>query len=162
MDGQDHYIPLRWNATIRQAPSVPDPMLSYQILYYLRNTVQEIIHWSTTEMIPIGETLFSMVYGSESVIPMKIGILSFRTLNFDKDNNKTKLRLNFDLLDEKRERAELCLQASDHQRKVTLSMKELNAGKLGPTWESPYKVVMVTRMGTYLLKDLSGKTLTHP
>ena len=34
-------------------------------------------------------------------------------------------------------------------RKVTLSTKELNAGKLGPTWEGPYKVVKVSRPGTY-------------
>ena len=44
-----------------------------------------------------------MVYGMEFVIPMKIGMLSFRTSNFDKKNNKIEMRLNLDLLDEKRE-----------------------------------------------------------
>ena len=32
---------------------------------------------------------------------------SFGTSNFDKENNETELRLNLDLLDEKRERAKV-------------------------------------------------------
>ena len=81
---------------------------------------------------------------------MKIGMPSFRTLNFDKENNEIELRLNLDLLDEKRERAEIRQAAYKHQvakyynqivrhrsflpgdlvlRKVTLSTKELNTGK---------------------------------
>ena len=47
-------------------------------------------------------------------------------------------------------------------RKITLSTKELNAGKLDPTWEGPYKVVKVSRLGIYLLEDMSGKTLPYP
>ena len=44
-----------------------------------------------------------MVYEIESVIPVEIGMPSFRTLNFDEENNKAGLRLNLDLLVEKRE-----------------------------------------------------------
>ena len=47
-------------------------------------------------------------------------------------------------------------------REVTLSTKELNIGKLGTTWEGPYRVVNVSRLGTYWLKDMSGKALSHP
>ena len=46
-------------------------------------------------------------------------------------------------------------------RKVTLATKELNAGKLGPTWECPYKVVKVSRAGTYWMEHISGKALSH-
>ena len=102
----------------------------------------------------MGKTPYSMVYGTESVILVEIKILNFRTSNFNKENNKSELRLNLNLLDEKRERAELCQEAYKHQvakyynqrvkhksfllgdlvlRKVTLSIKEPNAGKLGPT-----------------------------
>ncbi|GFZ01052.1 hypothetical protein Acr_14g0006870 [Actinidia rufa] len=133
--------------------------------------------------IPTGETPFSMVYGSESVIPVELGMLSFKISNFDKENNETELRLNLDLLDEKRERAKLCQAACKLQiakyynrrvkprsflpgelvlRKVTLSTKELNARKFGPTWEGPYKVVKVSKPGTYWLEDMSGKALPHP
>ncbi|GFZ00195.1 hypothetical protein Acr_13g0015940 [Actinidia rufa] len=94
---------------------------------------------------------------------------SFRTSNFDKENNEAELRLNLDLL-EKKERAEICQAAYKHQvskyynrivkhrsflpgdlvlRKVTLFTKELNAEKLGPKWEGPYKVVKVSKPGTY-------------
>ena len=48
-----------------------------------------------------------MVYGTESVIPMEIGMPSLKTTNFDKENNKTELRHNLDLLDEKSERVEV-------------------------------------------------------
>ena len=47
-------------------------------------------------------------------------------------------------------------------RKVTLSTKELNARKLGPTWEGLYKVTKVSRSGTYWLEDMNGKALPHP
>ena len=46
--------------------------------------------------------------------------------------------------------------------KVTLSTNEPNARKFGPTWEDPYKVVKVSRPGTYWLEDMDGKTLSHP
>ena len=53
--------------------------------------------------IPTGETLYSMVYGTKSVIPVEIGMSSFRTSHFDKENNEVELRLNLNLLNEKRE-----------------------------------------------------------
>ena len=139
--------------------------------------------YHTTSRIPTGETPYSMVYGTESVIPVEIGMPSFRTSNFDKDSNDGELRLNLDLLEEKREQAGIRQAAYKHQvakyfnqrvkhrsflpgdlvlRKVTLSTKEPNAGKLGPTWEGPYKVVKVTRPGTYWLEDMNGKALPHP
>ena len=103
-----------------------------------------------------------MVYGTEYVIPVEIGIPNFRISNFDKENNEAELRLNLDLLDKKRERTKIRQAAYKHQitkyynhrvkhksfllgdlvlRKVTLSTKESNTEKLGPTWEGPYKVV---------------------
>ncbi|GFY90877.1 hypothetical protein Acr_07g0010730 [Actinidia rufa] len=104
--------------------------------------------------IPTSETPYSMVFGTESVIPVEIGMPSFRISNFDKESNEAELRLNLDLLEEKRENAELRQMAYKCQvskyynqrvrhrsflpgdlilRKVTLPTKEPNAGKLGPT-----------------------------
>ena len=124
-----------------------------------------------------------MVYEIESVIPVEIGMPNFRTSNFDKENNEIELRHDLDLLDEKRERAEVRQAAYKHQiakyyskrvkhksflfsdlvlRKVTLSTKELNTGKFSPTWKGPYKVVKVFRPRTYWLEDMSGKALPHP
>ncbi|GFZ14660.1 hypothetical protein Acr_24g0008500 [Actinidia rufa] len=39
--------------------------------------------------IPMGEAPFFMVYGTESVILLEIGMPSFKTSNFDKENNET-------------------------------------------------------------------------
>ena len=69
----------------------------------------------TTSRIPTSEMSYSMVYGTGSVISVEIGILSFRTSNFDKENNETELRLNLDLLDEKRERVGVRQTAYNHQ-----------------------------------------------
>ena len=136
-----------------------------------------------TSRIPTGEMLYSMVYGAELVIRVEIRMPSFRTLNFDKEINEVELRLNLDLFDARKEQVEVCQAAYKHQvvkyynlrvkhisflpgdlvlRKVTLSTKELTAGKVGPTWEGPYKVVKVYRSGMYWLEDMSGKALSHP
>ena len=41
-----------------------------------------------------------MVYETESVIPVEIGMPSFRTSNFDKKNNEIELRINLDLFND--------------------------------------------------------------
>ena len=64
--------------------------------------------------IPTGETPYSMVYGIESVILVEIEMSSFRTSYFHKKNNKVELRLNIDLLDEKRERVVVHQTAYKH------------------------------------------------
>ena len=148
-----------------------------------KRAAKHTLAYHTTSRMPTGKTPYSMVFGIESVIPVEIGLPNFRTSNFDKENNEIELRLNLDPLNEKREMAELhqmtykCRVAKySNQRvkrlsflpgdlvlqKVTLSNKEPNAGKLSPTWEGPYKVIKVSRPGTYWLEYFSGKTLSHP
>ena len=56
-----------------------------------------------------------MGYGTESIIPADIGMPSFRTSNFDKENNETKLQLNLGLLDKKRERTVVRQTTYKHQ-----------------------------------------------
>ena len=43
--------------------------------------------------------------------------------------------------------------------KVTHTMKDLAQGKLGPTWEGPYKVIHYSRRRSYHLEDLNGNKL---
>ena len=76
--------------------------------------VEQLWAYHTMNRIPIGETLFFMVYGTVSVIPVEIGMPSFRTSNFNKENNKIELRLNLGLLDEKRVRAKIHQVAYKH------------------------------------------------
>ena len=47
-------------------------------------------------------------------------------------------------------------------RKVTLATKDLIQGRLGPTWEGPYKVVKFYKRGTYHLEKLDGTALPNP
>ena len=44
-------------------------------------------------------------------------------------------------------------------RKVTPVTKDLAQGKLGLTWEGPYKVVHYSRRGSYHPEDLDGNKL---
>ena len=47
-------------------------------------------------------------------------------------------------------------------RKVSTATKDPNQGKLGPTWEGPYKVVHYSRRGSYHLETLDKQKLPRP
>ena len=50
-----------------------------------------------------GETPFSLTYGTEAVIPAEIGMPTHRTSRLNQETNDREIRLNLDLLDERRE-----------------------------------------------------------
>jgi hypothetical protein len=103
--------------------------------------------------IPIGETPFRMTYGSEVVVPVEIGLTTFRASTYDDEQNEEQIRLNLDLIDKVRETAEARMKKYQEKmarhynakikprqfsigdlvlRKVTLATKDLTQGKLGP------------------------------
>ena len=47
-------------------------------------------------------------------------------------------------------------------RKVSIATKDPNQGKLGPTWEGPYRVVHYSRRGSYHLETLDEQKLPCP
>ena len=47
-------------------------------------------------------------------------------------------------------------------RKVTPTTKDPAQGKLGPTWERPFKVAHYSHQGSYHLEDLNGNRLPRP
>ena len=47
-------------------------------------------------------------------------------------------------------------------RKVTLATKNTTQGKLGPTWEGPYRVIHYSRRGSYHLESIDGQKLPRP
>ena len=55
---------------------------------------------------PTGETPFQLAYGSDAVIPTKVGPTSYRVGNHDGGRNDEALRLQLDLVDEVRAMAE--------------------------------------------------------
>ena len=47
-------------------------------------------------------------------------------------------------------------------RKVVGTTKNPAWGKLGPNWESPYRIMSVTVIGAYYLEDLDENVIPHP
>ncbi|GJW37609.1 reverse transcriptase domain-containing protein [Tanacetum coccineum] len=74
-----------------------------------KNWIEELPHvlWAHRTMIKssYGDTPFSLIYGMEAVIPVKIGMPTYRTAAVDAAHNNEELRLNLDLLEERGERA---------------------------------------------------------
>ena len=54
--------------------------------------------YRTTARTPTEETPFKLAFGTEAVIPAKIGDSSLRQAHFDKGTNNDELRLNLDCL----------------------------------------------------------------
>ena len=46
--------------------------------------------------------------------------------------------------------------------KAVRNMWDINAGKLAPTWERPYRVTTITGVGAYYLEDLDERPLPRP
>ncbi|XP_075112395.1 uncharacterized protein LOC142182217 [Nicotiana tabacum] len=117
--------------------------------------------YRTIAKTSMGETPFSLVYGAKALIPVEIGEPSTRYTQANEESNEEEMRINLDLLEERRE-ASLIRMAGQKQvmeryynrkarlkyfkigdfvlKKVFQSTRTANAGKLSPTWEGPYKI----------------------
>nr|GEW23937.1 reverse transcriptase domain-containing protein [Tanacetum cinerariifolium] len=77
-----------------------------------KNWVEELPHvlWAHRTMIKSshGDTPFSLTYGTKAVIPAEIEMPTYHTAVVDVVNNDEELRLNLDLLEERRERVAVC------------------------------------------------------
>ena len=63
-----------------------------------------------------GETLFSMTYGSEAVIPLEVGFLTLRTERLNVEENDRLLSASLELIDERREVA--MVKMAHYQQKL--------------------------------------------
>ena len=110
----------------------------------------------------MGETAFRLIYGTEVVIPVEVGVTSTRRAAFSEEGNDDKLQLSLDCLDKVKDKASSRMTKYQQKmaeyynkrvklrqldigdlvlRKVTTATKDPTQGKLGPTWEGPYRVV---------------------
>ena len=117
--------------------------------------------YRTMARTPIGETPFRLTYGADAIIPTEIGLTSYRVQNYTEDKNEEAMRLQLDLMDEARAKAEQRLaryqnlmskhystrvRHRDFQigdlvlRKVMGAAKDPTQGKHGPNWEGPYRI----------------------
>nr|GFC31934.1 reverse transcriptase domain-containing protein [Tanacetum cinerariifolium] len=126
-----------------------------------------------------GDTPFSLTYGTEVVIPAEIRMPTYCIASVDVVNNDRELRLNLDLLEERREHAAIC-----EARAKSKMMKYYNSrvcgvafkpgdfvyrsidvshavagGKLGPKWEGPYEVTEALGNRAYKLRSTDGTVL---
>nr|GEV67292.1 reverse transcriptase domain-containing protein [Tanacetum cinerariifolium] len=118
--------------------------------------VEELLHvlWAHRTMIKSsdGDTPFSLTYGTEAVIPTDIRMPTYRTATVDVVNNDEELRLNLDLLKERRERAAIY----EANAKSNMTNHAAASGKLGPKWEGPYEVTEALGDGAYKLRSMDG------
>ena len=138
--------------------------------------------YRTTHRSATQETPFALAFGIEAVAPVEVGLKSPRIELASVEHNDEALRLNLDLLDEKRE--QVLKRTKDYQRKTVRyynqkvkpksykpgdlvlkkllpARKNLAHGKLGPSWEGPYIVTLIIRPGNYELQTEEGKILPH-
>ncbi|XP_075101720.1 uncharacterized protein LOC142177153 [Nicotiana tabacum] len=129
-----------------------------------------------------GETHFSLVYGAEALILVEVGEPTLRFSRANEEENNEALLVKLDFLDEHRDLAYVGIVAQKQMmeryynrmanlryfkvgdmvlRKVTQSTRKINAGKLGPTWESLYRFSAVTGKGSYEMENQDGVKLPN-
>lgn len=107
------------------------------------------------------------------MVPMEVGARSLPRETYDEEDNEMLIRVNLDLIEEHRKKAQLCITSYQQRmkkffnskvknrdfvvgdlvlRKVMIHTKESNAGVLRPNWEGPYRITRVVRLGTYTKK----------
>lgn len=64
----------------------------------------------------MGETPFSLIYKSEVVIPVEMGMPSYRVQYFDEELNEDALYKSLDLVEEMREKAKI--RMASNKRKI--------------------------------------------
>ena len=121
-----------------------------------------------------GETSFSLMYGTEAMIPAEVNLCSAQVDGFNLAQNELMMAERLDLLEEYREAATIWLAEYQQNlarrynrgvktrefsagdlvlRKAIGNMRDTNAGKLAPTWEGPYRVTAIVGVEAYYLED---------
>ncbi|KAL5549470.1 hypothetical protein UlMin_004701 [Ulmus minor] len=164
---------------------IPRELVSDHGTQFENERLRSTFLWSyrTSFRTTTGETPFSLAYGVDAVVPVELGIPTFRIENFTEEDNDVLLALASDLLEEKRDKAQLRATALQQTvarhynskvklrrftkgdlviRRIFLNTKEKGVGVLGPNWEGPYRVRAILRSGTYELETLGGRVLANP
>ncbi|XP_019241237.1 PREDICTED: uncharacterized protein LOC109221230 [Nicotiana attenuata] len=129
-----------------------------------------------------GETLYSLVYGTEAVIPVEVGEPSLRYSHISGAVNDESRLQDLDMVEERRDMAHIrtiaqkqqveryynkkakvrSLKVGDYVLKAkTLASKDPNEGKLGTNWDGPYKITATANKGAFQLEIMEGKPLQN-
>jgi len=119
-------------------------------------------------------TPFSLVYGSDAMIPVEIHESSPRFLDFVAKESNEERKVNLDLIDEAREEARIKAEAVkrrvERQYSSKVKLREFQVGdlvmrkahpyelenKLSPKWTGPFRVIKSKGNGSYKLETLEG------
>ncbi|GJS39728.1 reverse transcriptase domain-containing protein [Tanacetum coccineum] len=150
-----------------------------------KDWIEKVPHvfWAHRTMIKLsnGDTPFLLTYRTEAVIPVEIGMPTFRTEKIDIVQNNEALEINLDLLEERREQAAIYEARSKAKMEKYYNSKVRNtsfrpgdlvyrnndarhakdSGKLSPKWEGSYEVTKALGNGAYKLKDHNGKHISR-
>nr|GEX59027.1 reverse transcriptase domain-containing protein [Tanacetum cinerariifolium] len=148
-----------------------------------KNWIKELPHvfWAHRIMIKSShdDIPFSLTYGTEAVIPAEIRMPTYRTAVVDVVHNNKELRLNLDLLEERRECAAIreakaklkmtkyynswvrgvTFRPGDFVYRSNKASHAMDGGKLGPKWEGPYEVTEALGDEAYRLRFMDGVVL---
>ncbi|XP_068501052.1 uncharacterized protein [Phaseolus vulgaris] len=120
------------------------------------------------------ETSFSLVYGSDAMIPVEIHESSPRFISFVTEESNEERRVNLDLLDKAREEARIKTEAVnrrvEHQYRSKVKPRQFRVAdlvmqkahpyelenKLSPKWIGPFRVTEAKGNGSYKLETLEG------
>ena len=138
--------------------------------------------YRTTRKSTTQETPFALAFGIEAIDLVEVELKCPKIELANIEHNEEALRLNLDLIEEKREQA--LKRVEDYYRKTAryydqrvkprsykpgdlvlkkllLARKDPTHGKLGPNWEGPYIMSRVVQPGNYELQTEEGKILPH-
>ncbi|KAL0448665.1 UNVERIFIED_CONTAM: hypothetical protein Slati_1422900 [Sesamum latifolium] len=122
-----------------------------------------------------GESPFSLVYGTEAVVPVEIGEKTLRVQRYEPTSNSSERHVDLDLIQELRNNTNArtteykAMMAKVYNSKVRsrgfqvgdLVLRRADATKnlekLDAKWEGPYQVTEVIGSGTYKLQRMDGK-----
>ncbi|XP_075655091.1 uncharacterized protein LOC142625293 [Castanea sativa] len=126
---------------------------------------------------------FSLIFGAKAVIPAEVNLYSAQVARFALAENEKLMFGQLNLLEEHREAATIWLAEYQQKlarrynrsvrrrefatedlvlRKVVGNTRDINAGKLAPSWEGSYRVTTIAGAGVYYLEDLEEKLLPRP
>ncbi|XP_075076696.1 uncharacterized protein LOC142163321 [Nicotiana tabacum] len=113
---------------------------------------------------------YSLVYGTDAVIPVEVGEYSLRCSNESGPNNDESRLQDLDEVEERRDMAHVRMVAQKQQveryynkkakvrplkvgdyvlKAKTQAAKNPNEGKLGTNWDEPYKITATTNKGAF-------------
>ncbi|XP_073125199.1 uncharacterized protein [Henckelia pumila] len=159
------------------------PTLQARLYGMGKDWVEEIpsVLWAyrTTPHTATQESSFSLVYGSEAILPVEIGQPSARVMAYESTEERARAQ-ELDLIEELKEKAAQRMEV--YRARVTRAynrkvkpwefqeresvLKMVNpageVGKLDAQWEGPYKLIRRVGINTWYLEDDQGRSLKRP